>query len=211
MFIIKHNDQVVLGPMKWNKYRFEAVLLEDHEITAVLDQTNEPETMVTVDANTTIYPVAGTPDPVFNPKTEFLHGPFYTYTNGIAYSSYTVEPLTLEAIRSNLNYAITLERYTHEIKGVKVTIQAQEVTVDTSREGRNIFVQALLLMPANSTLNWKFPEGWLTLTNAELGAAVQAGVTHVQAAFDWEAAKLTEIASTTTAAELDAVVLIKAA
>ena len=66
-------------------------------------------------------------------------------------------------------------------------------------------------MGENDVVNWKFPEAWLTLTKSDLGIAVNAGVAHVQAQFNWELAKNEEIDACTTAAELDAVVIIEVA
>jgi hypothetical protein len=64
-------------------------------------------------------------------------------------------------------------------------------------------------MGENDTVNWKFPEGWLTLTKADLGAAVTAGVAHIQSSFDWEKAKVEEIEAATDAATLDVIVIVE--
>ena len=81
---------------------------------------------------------------------------------------------------------VAVKRYVKEVAGTKATVQNTEVTVDTSREGRNVFVQKYSLMKTGDTVNWKFPEGWLTLTKIELGTIVTAGQTHIQSFFDWE-------------------------
>ena len=213
MFIITHNKQVVAGPMAWNKFRFEGLInddLEELELDNVsLPVKNEPETYVKVSDSVEIWPVVGTPDPVFNSKIQMLHGPFYAFENGVASSSYEVQDLAVDAVKNMLGAVVTANRYNYEVAGVKVTIQETEVTVDTSRDGRNMFVQAYTLMAEDATVQWKFPEAWLTLTKPELGIAVQAGATHVQTQFAWESSKLIELNACTTLVELDAVVLAK--
>ena len=62
MFVIIYQNQVVLGPMKWNKFRFENFLLSEHEITFTLDQSNV-NSPVTVNADCKILPIEGTPNP----------------------------------------------------------------------------------------------------------------------------------------------------
>jgi len=64
-------------------------------------------------------------------------------------------------------------------------------------------------MGENDTVNWKFPEGWLTLTKVELGAAVSAGAAHIQGSFDWEKAKIEEIEAAETVEVLDAIVIVE--
>jgi hypothetical protein len=60
-------------------------------------------------------------------------------------------------------------------------------------------------MGVDDTVQWKFPEGWLTLTRSDLGTVVTAGSNHVQDQFVWEVNKNTEIDACATATELDAV------
>ena len=57
-------------------------------------------------------------------------------------------------------------------------------------------------MSDTETSNWKFPEGWLTLTKSELGQCVSAGATHIQSCFDWEKNYTDRIEAATTKEEL---------
>ena len=62
-------------------------------------------------------------------------------------------------------------------------------------------------MADTDTINWKFPETWLTITKQELGYIVSQGVAYIQGCFDWEVQKNAEIDACTTLAELDAIII----
>jgi hypothetical protein len=90
-----------------------------------------------------------------------------------------------------------------------VTIQGQEVVVDTSRDGRNIFVQKYQMMTDTDVVQWKFPTTWLTLSKADLGLAVTAGAAYVEAQFVWEQSIVNQIEAAVTVDELKAIVIVE--
>ena len=57
------------------------------------------------------------------------------------------------------------------------------------------------------TVNWKFPETWLTLTKQDLGLCVTAATQYVQECFDWELNKSEEIDNSETKQELLAIII----
>ncbi len=206
MFVIVYNNSVILGPMKWNQKRFQDEIEEECEITASLPYTNEG--VITVNENIKIYPVQITQDPPFNSKIEFLHGPFWEFTETHAISSYVVQPKPIEAVRNELKTLVAQERWKKEIKGVKVTTQSLEVTADTNRGTRDIFVQQYLLMGESDTVMWKFPEAWLNLSKSDLGLIVATGANHVKQAFVWEQDLAAQIDACTNLNDLDALVIV---
>jgi hypothetical protein len=206
MFIIVENDSVILGPVKWNKSKFQNVLEEECEITTTLPNINTD--IIIVNENIKIYPVQSTQNPTFNSKIEFLNGPFWEFTETHAISSYVVEPKTIPAVQNQLKNILAQERWTKEILGVTATVQDIEVTVDTNRGTRDIFVQQYLLMGESDTVIWKFPEGWLNLTKSDLGILVATGVSHVKQVFEWEASLVADIDACTTLEELDALEIV---
>jgi hypothetical protein len=148
--------------------------------------------------------------PPHNEKIETYHGPYWNFENkNLAVGTYEIKEKQLGSIRELLINNAANERYRREVAGTKITIQGLEVTLDTSRDGRNVFIQKYTLMGENDIVNWKFPEGWLTLTKAELGAAVVTGASHIQGSFDWEKAKIEEIEAAETAAALDAIIIVE--
>jgi len=208
MFVIVHNNFVILGPMRWNRFRFENTIQEECEVSVTLPDRNDSLSPIIVSEEVKILPVQGTPNPEHNPKIEFLHGPFWDFSNDIATSSYIVQPYAIDAVKNMLKAECANERYKKENSGTKVTIQDVEVTVDTSRGSRDIFVQKYLLMGENDIVQWKFPECWLTLTKAELGLVVSTGAQHIQAQFDWEAEKVAEIEASETLEQLAQIVIV---
>lgn len=207
MFVIVYDNQVVLGPMRWNRYRFENFLVEEHEIAATLPQNNDPETMVTVDDSCAIYPVQGSPDPIFNPTIEMLHGPFWDFNNGIATSSYQVQSMSVDAVKNMLIAQAADERYRREIAGTTIIIQDTSVSVGTDRDNRAVVNNTYLIMKDTDTVQWKFPETWLNLSRQDLATVVTGINTHVQEQFAWENLKVTEINACTTLEELALIVI----
>jgi hypothetical protein len=210
MFVIVYQNSVILGPMRWNRFRFENTIFEDcEEFSVTLADRNDNFEPVVVSDDIKILPVQGTPNPDFNPKIEMLHGPFWEFTDTAAISSYTVWPMPVDAVKNQLKAVLANVRYNKEVAGTKVTVQGIEVTVDTARDTRNNIAQQYLLMGDTDTVQWKFKETWLTLNKTELGNVVKAGSDYVQTQFQWEAGLITDIDNATTLEQLDAIVIVE--
>lgn len=209
MFVIAYNNSVILGPMRWNRIRFQNEIFEECEVQATLPDRNDNNNVIVVNEEIKIYPVVDGPGAPFNPKIEMLAGPYWEYTNTDAIRTYQVVPKPIDLVKGELKNLVASERWRKEISGVKVTVQNIEVTADTNRGDRDIFIQKFLLMNENDTVTWKFPETWLNLTKTDLGQIVAAGAAHVQNAFEWEAALVNQIGNCTTLEELDAIVIIE--
>jgi hypothetical protein len=203
-YVLANNNHVLNGPRAWNYRSFESTLEEDLEIEYKLPLTKTDEEIITIDENTHIYP-ARYEYPAYNQKTEYLHGPFWDFSTGTAIGTFEILPIQIEFIKQSLKQKVAANRYIKENAGTKITIQDTEVSIDTSRDNRNIFVQKYLLMNDTDTIQWKFPETWLTLSKQELGLVVTAADAYIQAQFDWEVTKGIEIDSKTTAEELNLV------
>lgn len=207
MFVIIHNNQVIMGPKKWNKLHFEEVLAEECGVSYTLPTKNDDNQVFVVDGNTSIMPVASQPLPSYNAKIERLEGPWWTFSSSYAEMSYTVERLSLDAIRNQLKAIVANNRYLYETTPAKVTIQTQQVTVDMSRGSRDIFLQTWLTMGDTEVIRWKFPEAWIQVTKEDIGVCVSTGKAQIQTCFDWENQKHEEIDAASTYEELDAIKL----
>lgn len=203
-YVLIHNQSVINGPRSWNYRSFESTLLEECNIDIKLPMQYTSEDPIEIAEGIRILPAVLQPHG-FNSKIEFLHGPFWNFDNNVATGTYVTVPHVIEAVKNTLKAEVTGNRYNHEISGVKCTIQNREVTVDTSRDGRNIFVLKYLLMSENETVEWKFPETWLVLSKSDLGVAISAGANHIQSAFTWELNKHGEIDNCSTLQQLDAI------
>lgn len=205
MFVLVHSDRVLVGPMGWNRAMFDGNL-EKLNIQFTLPRA-EPDVLPLVINENTVIKRVEFDYPTYNQKTEYLEGPYWDHSKDVARATYVVKPQPVESVQAALKQVVAENRWKQEVAGTKVTIQGTEVTVDTSRGNRDIFVQKYLLLPENGTVGWKFPEAWLTLTKAELGEVVAAGAKHVEDSFKWEAQVSYVIDSCKTLEDLDAVKL----
>lgn len=211
MYVITHHhdyDEVLLGPIEWNSRFIASVLRQDLDL-------NYTPTIVDSDANKVPYDVlpnvrirrVESVAEEFNPKTQFLVGPYWSYTDELATATYKAAFKDIDIVKSELKQELANERYNKEVSGTKVNIQGKEITADTNRGSRDVFAQKYLLMSDTDTVEWKFPEGWLTLTKTEMGQVVTAINNHVQNCFNWESQKTNEIDSGETHDQLNAVVI----
>ena len=206
MFIIIHDNQVVLGPMRWNRFRFENFLEEEHEISTTLQDKNENSPVIVSDI-CKILPIAVTAYPEHNPKIEMLHGPFWDITDELATSSYQVVSMPVDAVKNQLKALTSTERNSREAKWITQTIQGQSIKIDTSKENRNSLIQKLVAITESDTVNWKFGAQFLTLTYNEIKDLISALDAHIQTQFDWQLNKIAEIEACETLSELDAIVI----
>jgi hypothetical protein len=192
--------------MRWNRYRFENFLIEELEVAFNLADRNDTGIAVTVSDEIKILPIQTTSDPAYNPKIEMLHGPIWEFTDSVAISSYEVQPIAIDAVKNMLKEHVASERYSREIATVDVNINDTVYKFSTSRDTRNVIQNALTA--STSSFNWKMDrDTWVTLTNTELQAILDAIAVHVQSCFDWEYSTIAAIDACTTAAELDAIVI----
>lgn len=198
MYVITHHhdyDEVLLGPIDWNARFIGSVLRSDLDLDYTPPVIDSDKNRVPYEILPNVWArIVEEQKEELNPKIQFHVGPYWSYTeDNRAIASYVATYKDLDGVKGELKQELAAERYRKEVAGVKVTIQDTEVTVDTNRGDRDIFVQKYLLMSDTDTVQWKFPEAWLTLTKADLGLIVATGASHVQSCFDWEAAKVAEI------------------
>ena len=194
MFVITYNNNVILGPMKWNARRFTEVIKDDCEITVTLPSTNE--LYYEVNDEIKIWPVQGTTNPEYNSKIEYLNGPFYEYRDGVAISSMVVEQLPLTAAQNFAKQSISDARWVIQNSGVQVTINGVEYTFASDLQTKSTFHH--YITSNIETVNWKINQDtWIVLSKSDIQTIFNSIVSHVQSAFDWEATKLSEIISST--------------
>jgi len=207
MYVLVSNGRVLNGPRTWSYRSFRNTLEEELGITYDLPTVKTDTAVININETVKIYFAVVDETASYNPKIQYLHGPFWDFSNGIATGTYTAEYHPIQTVKTYLASVIAANRYDKEIAGIQHTIRNTQVTVETDRDTRNIFFQKYLLMSENETVNWKFPETWLTLSKTELGNVVSAAATHIEDQFNWESDKLFEIESASTYEALDAIVL----
>lgn len=206
MYVLVHKERVLVGPRNWNRAMFDGAL-EKLKISFLLPLRDPQELPIIIDDDTYVTNASLTIPP-HNEKIESYHGPYWDFSNkSLAVGTYGIQERPIGSIQEIVKNLAAAERYRRETSGTRVTIQDLEVFLDTSREGRNIFIQANSMMGNDDTINWKFSEGWLTLTKSDMNTIVSSINQHIQAAFNWEKSKIQEVEAATTAAELDAIVI----
>lgn len=211
MYVITHHhnyDEVLLGPIDWRPAFIASVLQSDLDLPIKPEVLASDEARIPYDIlpNVRVRPIVEE-STEYDPKIQFLNGPFWAYTDEHAVMTWIAADKDINLVRSELKTIVAGVRYNKEIAGTTVEIQGQTVSIDTNRGSRDIFVQKYLLMGDNDVVEWKFPEGWLSLTKTDLGLAVSAGADHVQNQFAWESQKSAEIDACVTLAELANIVV----
>ncbi len=198
MFVIVHNNQVILGPMPWRKFFFENIIEEDCEVQVTLPQKNDGP--YTVNSEIVIIPARYTYED-FNPITQKHNGPFWTITETEAVGNFVTLDKDVDHVKSELKQLVADKRWQKEVSGIKVTFNDIEYSVDTSREGRINYSQQLQLNL--QTYDWKFNEGYVTLSKTDLQNIVDTINQHVQDSFTEERTRLGIIESKHTLADLE--------
>lgn len=200
-FVVIHKNRVIIGPMSWSQKYFTTVLKIRYKIEANIPGIEPDVFPYTINEDTVIRRVVEN-KPELNEMIHYHYGPLWDFTEDTVVANYEVREVTIETARDNFKALLASHRYRKEISGAKITLREKELSLDTSREGRNVFIQKFLLMADAETVNWKFPEGWFNLTRDELGQIVFAGASHIQSAFDWEKEITEQIDSAQTLEEL---------
>lgn len=207
-YLLVENKEIIhLGPVFW-RHRFIQSELEDHEVDFLVPPV-EPNAYVKVSDTLEIFPVESIAQPQYDPTYEQLVGPNWSFENNVAVGSYSVTAKDIATIKSDLKAIVAAERYKKEVAGTKAIIQGAEVFIDTSRDGRNIFVQKYAMMSDTDVVQWKFPTCWLSLTKTELGEVVAAGAAYVESQFVWESSIVAQIEAATSVDELKAIVIVE--
>jgi hypothetical protein len=206
MYVVVYKNRVIVGPMGWNRAIFQGAL-EKQKVNVGLPRV-APETLPLIIDEDTKIARAEESRPALNPLVEYYYGPLWDLSNDVAIANFEVHDTPIESARGNFKALAAEERWKKEEAGTTINIQQMTVSLDTSREGRNIFLQKYSLMGENDTVNWKFPEGWLTLTKAELGQIVVTGAAYIQSCFDWERGINDQIDAVNTKEELLAIEIV---
>jgi hypothetical protein len=208
MYIITNhndNDRVIIGPMAWRPRYFSTVLSEELDQDVLIMDSDEARVPYNVLTGIRIRRCSIEKEDV-NSKIETHSGPTIVYeSDGTATAQWTKINKNIDVVRNELKQQLATNRWQKEELGTTVIIQGTEVSIDTRRTFRDIFIQKYLLMSEGETVDWKFPEGWLTLSKSELGLVVATGAQYVQDQFNWESSVTDQIDSASTLQELDAI------
>ena len=119
--------------------------------------------------------------------------------------TYPIIDKTLEEVKNIRKQEVAPVRREKENTTITLTLNNTQVEVSTSREERLLLASKLAASPGPH--NFKFSNTWLEITTEELQTIISEIDAVVQAAFDWELAKLQEIDACETIDDVYAVVI----
>jgi hypothetical protein len=207
--IVENQTTVLLGPLFW-KPRFIQSEFDDLEISYVVPPVEQG--YINVDqaigngssTGIEIFPIVDATVPVIDSVYQTLSGPFYTYSNNEAVSTYTSANLDIGSVQNNLLSKLADARYTKEVAGTNTVINGTTVTLTTDRALRGQWTD-LLATVGTSTVNYKFPEGFINVDQTAAQQIVNAVFSYVQTQFTWEQGLAAQIQSANTVAALQTI------
>lgn len=203
--LVENKQTILLGPTHW-RHRFIQSELDDLEIDFKVSPT-DPNEYVKISETLEIFPIVELTTPSYDTTYEALAGPFWSFENNEASGYYDVVSIPLEHSKAILKSLAASERYKKECAGTKITIQEVEVSVSTDRDSKKNFESALVA--GSESVQWKFPETWLTLSLEDLKNIVSTVNAYVQEQFNWEKGIVDQIDSAQNVEELKAIVIIE--
>lgn len=186
--LVQNKKTVLLGPMEWRP-RFIQSELNDlfdagekaNKFTISLTETG----YVDCGDGFEIFPIAASEGSQHDPIYEHLEGPFYTYDNNVASEVYNVLDKDVYYVKESLKQLTKAERQRKQLLGTTLNIGGTVVTIATDADELANFV-SLLSSIGEDSVNWKFKEGFVTLTKVDVQNIVDTIRSHIQTQFDWE-------------------------
>lgn len=203
MYALIQNNQIKVGPRDWRYYFFKQYL-DDNNLDSSQLPITEPSDKKVITDTWKILPVTQIDTPSLQPYFEQLAGPYWTIHTDYITGYYDVAPVSVEAARNSLKQLVTDTRYKIEVGGCSFTFSdGTSVTLYTSREDRNVYLQAYQIMTDGGSITFKFAGSvFRSVSKDELGQIVSAGTAHIQTAFNWEAQKYVELDACETLEQL---------
>lgn len=204
MFVLVKDNRVLVGPIVWNKVMFSNKL-NSLGINVNLPSREPTDFPYVIDTSTSIRKCEFETI-ALNEKIQMKYGPFYDFTNDVVNVSYKIKEKPIEQIKSELKIQINKNRKEKEQSGFLYTVKDSEVLLETDKEARGIYgyhLHALLHMPDDTIISWKFNDIWIDLTKLELQSLSTLIHNYVQDLFQREHLKSVEIDACTTHEELD--------
>jgi hypothetical protein len=191
MYSLVNGQELLLGPIAFNYRMINSVLEEELEVDFRVKSSDYQSVPITFTEDIKILP-ARNEVPEFDPRFQSVSQTSHTITDTEVVFNYSVADKTLEQIKGEYKAQVAPERWNKENTTVTVTLYNREITVSTSRDNRLSLVSKLL--SSDGPYNFKFNDDvWEEITKTDLQTILNEIDSIVQAAFDWELAKLAEI------------------
>jgi hypothetical protein len=190
MYALINGQELILGPIAFN-YRMINDELEELEVDFRVTSNDYQSVPITFTEDIKILP-ARNEVPEYDPTFQSVSQSSHEITDSEVVFYYSVNDKPLDQIKAEYKLGAKPERQRRENTTVGVTVNGSAITVSTSRDNRLSLVSKLL--SSDGPYNFKFDNGvWAEISKTDLQTILTEIDTVVQAAFDWELAKLAEI------------------
>lgn len=208
-FALIHDNQLILGPIGFNVRMINSELesLEVEEQITPQSYTDLP-----------IHFSDGLTHLVLIEKDLPSHNPKYHNVGNFTWEiikendvptkvllTYPIVDKTLEEVKEIRKQEVAPVRREKENTIIRLSVNDTEIQVSSSRDERLLLTNKLTAIA--DSCNYKFQNTWLEVTSTELQFIIGEIDKVVQAAFDWELAKLQEIDACETIDDVYAVVI----
>ena len=205
MYALVNGQELLLGPIAFNYRMINSALEEELEVNFRVTSQDYLNVPITFTEDIKILP-ARDDIPTYDPRFQSVSQTSHTISTTEVVFSYTVSDKSLEQIKSERKAEVAPERWNKENTTVTVTLYDKQITVSTSRENRLAIVSKVV--SDGGVHNYKFDDGtWVEILKTDLVIILNEIDNVVQAAFDWEFAKLAEIDACTTGEQVYNVIL----
>lgn len=206
MYALVNGQELLLGPIAFNYRMINSVLEEELEVNFRVTSQDYLNVPITFTEDIKILP-ARNEVPEHDPRFQSVSQTSHEITDTEVVFYYGVSDKPLEQIKEEYKAGVAPERWNKENTTVTVTINDNEITVSTSRDNRLSIVSKLL--SGDGPYNFKFNDGvWEEISKTDLQTILTEIDIVVQAAFDWELAKLAEIDACENGEAIYAVVIV---
>lgn len=186
--LVQNRTTVLLGPIDWRPRFIQSELndlMDSGDLTVKYTVPSSEQGYVNIGDGIEIFPVNMT-IPAHDLNYQYLSGPFYTYdSTNVAQGTYTVNDLDINSVKSNLKQVVAAQRYIKQISGTTVTVANTTFSVGTDTDTLNQFV-SLSNATGINTINYKSPNGFISVTGTDIQSIVNQINTYIQEQFTWE-------------------------
>ena len=208
--LVQNKQMVILGPITWRQRFIQTEineLVESEELSTPYTIPATEQGYIDIGDGFEIFPVDLT-TPAFDPIYESLAGPFWTYENNVATGIYTVNNLDINVVKANLKQVVANERYRKQNLGTTVTVTNTSFSVGTDTNTINSLI-SLASATGLDTINYKSPNGFISVNGADIENIVSQIHAYVQTQFNWEKTTNETIDAASDVATLQAIEIVE--
>ena len=208
--LVQNKQMVTLGPVTWRQRFIQTEindLVESEELSTPYVIPATEQGYIDIGDGFEIFPVDLT-TPVFDSIYQSLAGPFWTYENNVATGTYTVNDLDINVVKANLKQVVASERYRKQNLGTTVTVANTSFSVGTDTTTINTLI-SLASATGSDTINYKSPNGFISVTGADIETIVSQIHAYVQTQFNWEKTTNETIDAAADVATLQAIEIVE--